>query len=89
MSEYLNCGTHGKQPATFVCCHISKSMKTGNAVGFYWSKTDGDYDAICEECNELSDQQWDAQKADLVNLLCLGCFKVAANLNDVKIEGAA
>lgn len=81
MSELLTCGTHGKQPETFVCKHIIKSMKTGIEVGFLWSVKDGDYDAICHKCNELSAQQWQQQQNELGRLLCLGCFKVAAEIN--------
>ncbi len=85
MSELLNCGTHGQQPKTYVCKHIIKSMESGVGVGFLWSVTDGEYDAICHKCNQLSEQQWQEQQNELGRLLCLGCFKVAAKINDADL----
>jgi len=89
MSNMLICGTHGEQPETFVCKHIVQSMKTGKEVGFYWSNNDDTYDAICNSCNNLSEAQWEQDQAKLGRLLCLGCFKVAAELNGVEIKGVA
>jgi formylmethanofuran dehydrogenase subunit E len=89
MSQMLECGTHGKQPATYVCKHIVESLQSGREVGFYWSLENGEYDAICEACNDLSENQWEKQQADLGRLLCLGCFKDAAALNGTEFEGAA
>ncbi|VAV91450.1 hypothetical protein MNBD_ALPHA06-1948, partial [hydrothermal vent metagenome] len=89
MSQMLTCGTHGEQPETFVCKHIVNSMKTGKEVGFFWSVDDGVYDAVCEKCNNMSDKKWQAKSADLGRLLCLGCFKVAAELNGAEIEEVA
>lgn len=89
MSETLTCGTHGKQPATYVCTHIIDSLKTGEPVGFWWSVEDGDYTAICGECNEMSEAEWEQEAPKLIQILCKGCFMDAANMNDIDIEGAA
>lgn len=89
MTDYLQCGTHGKQPETAVCKHIAKAMKTGKEVGFYWSVENQEYEAVCEKCNKLSDEQWVSQQNDLIRLLCLGCFKVAASHHGIEIEEVA
>lgn len=89
MTNYLSCGTHGKQPETAVCKHIVKAMKTGKEVGFYWSVENQEYDAVCEKCNKLSDEQWLSQQNDLIRLLCLGCFKVAAGHHGIEIGEVA
>ncbi len=89
MSEMLHCATHGEQKVTLVCKHIPAAMKTGEAAGFYWSNEGGEYDAICEECNELSDKEWQAQQEELVTAICLGCFTAAALANGVEMEGIA
>lgn len=85
MSEMINCGTHGQQPETFICKHILRSLKTGTEVGFYWSVEDGAYDAVCEKCNDLSDEQWQKRAPELIQVICLGCFKVAAGHNGVEV----
>ena len=41
----VTCGTHGKQPQTFVCRHIIESLKSGEPKGFWWSRgPDGVWD---------------------------------------------
>lgn len=83
----INCDTHGRQPQTFVCVHIIEGMKSGEATGFWWSRSeDGVWDAICSECNALSQEAFDALGPSNIAAICLGCFEDAAALNEVELE---
>ncbi len=83
----VTCGTHGKQPQTFVCVHIIESVKEGEAKGFWWSRSeDGIWDAICNDCNALSQEAFDALGADNIKTICLGCFEDAAALNEIELD---
>ncbi|MBL4595982.1 MAG: hypothetical protein JKX99_05330 [Robiginitomaculum sp.] len=85
MSKQLHCATHGTQPASYVCTHIVKAMQTGELAGFFWGMKDGEYDALCEVCNDMSPAEWVAQQEKLLNVLCLGCFKVAADQHGIEL----
>ena len=83
----VTCGTHGKQPQAFVCVHIVEALKQGAPNGFWWSRgEDGVWDALCNECNNLSQEAFDKQGQDTIATICLGCFEDAATLNDVELE---
>ena len=83
----VTCGTHGKQPQTFVCVHIIESLKTGDPKGFWWSRgPDGVWDAVCTDCNNLSQQEFDALGGDNIKVICLGCFEDAAALNEINLD---
>ena len=83
----VTCGTHGRQPQTFVCVHIVEAMKTGEPAGFWWSRSeDGVWDAVCNECNNLSQTEFDALGADNIKLICLGCYEDAAAMNEIELE---
>lgn len=83
----VTCGTHGKQPQTFVCVHIIESVKEGEAKGFWWSRSEeGIWDAICNDCNALSQEAFDALGADNIKTICLGCFEDAAALNEIELD---
>ena len=83
----VTCGTHGKQPQTFVCVHIIEAFKKGERSGFWWSRSeDGIWDAICTDCNNLSQEEFDALGPQNITTLCLGCFEDAATLNDVDLD---
>ncbi|MEL6371314.1 MAG: hypothetical protein AAFY84_07050 [Pseudomonadota bacterium] len=82
----IKCGTHGEQETTFVCVHIIETLKDGVPRGFLWNHVDGDFQAICENCNNLSEEEFYAQEAELIQLLCYGCFRDAAAINGVDID---
>jgi hypothetical protein len=83
----VTCGTHGEQPQTFVCVHIIESMKNGEAKGFWWSRgEDGVWDAVCDVCNGLSQEAFDALGPGNIGVICLGCFEDAAALNEIELE---
>src|ERR1700733_5580395 len=53
-SRKISCGVHGWQDQTFVCQHITESLRTGIPVGFCWSseQTDPRPDAWCSACEK-------------------------------------
>jgi len=81
----ITCGTHGKQEQTYVCCHIIETLKDGEARGFCWNKAGDEFQAICNACNDLSDEEFAAAEPENINLLCFGCFQDAAAINGVDI----
>jgi len=82
---FLKCGTHGRQPETFVCKHIIETVADGEPRGFFWSVEDGTYEALCAACNTLSADDFAEQVEELVRPLCFGCFRDAAEVNGVII----
>ena len=86
MVKTIPCATHGKQPETFVCVHILEGVKSGTPTGFWWSVTqDGVWDAVCTECNNLSQEEFEALGPKNIAVVCLGCFEDAAALNEVEL----
>lgn len=87
MIPSVTCGTHGKQPQTFVCTHIIEALKEGEPSGFWWSRSEeGVWDAICNDCNNLSQEDFDALGPDNIGIICLGCFEDAAILNEIELD---
>ncbi len=83
----VTCGTHGEQPKTFVCVHIIEALKKGAPSGFWWSRSeDGVWDAVCTDCNNLSQKEFDALGPKNIGVICLGCFEDAAALNEIELE---
>ncbi|MEL7485865.1 MAG: hypothetical protein AAGJ87_01475 [Pseudomonadota bacterium] len=85
MADKIHCGTHGRQETTFVCRHIIETLKDGEPRGFLWNVADGDFQAICEACNAMSDEEFAAAEPENINVLCFGCFRDAAEINGVVI----
>jgi hypothetical protein len=87
MNKRVACDEHGEDLATYVCVHVLDSLQDKKPRGFLWSlDDDDDYSAICQECNDMSDEEWEQKSSDLLRVLCLGCFKKAAELNGVRIS---
>ena len=83
----VNCGTHGRQPLTYVCVHILESLRTGEPKGFWWSRgEDGVWDAVCSDCNALSQEDFEALGPENIEVVCLGCFEDAAALNEIELK---
>jgi len=83
----VTCGTHGEQPQTFVCVHIVDAVKAGEPSGFWWSRgEDGIWDAVCDNCNNLSQAAFEALGPDNIKVICLGCFEDAAALNEIEFD---
>ncbi|MEM9014214.1 MAG: hypothetical protein AAGB02_03810 [Pseudomonadota bacterium] len=86
MIETVDCGTHGRQPKTYVCVHIIEGVQKGEPTGFWWSRSEtGVWDAVCSACNELSQDAFDALGPENIGVICLSCFEDAAELNEVEL----
>ena len=86
MSRQISCKTHERQDETFVCQHIVETLKDRTPRGFVWNVVDGNFEAICEACNDLSAEEFAAAAQDgNINSLCFGCFRDAAALNGIDI----
>ncbi len=83
---HLKCATHGRQKETFVCKHIIETMTDGEARGFCWGVNDKVHEAICDQCNNLSEADFSKQASDLIRPLCFGCFRQAAEFNGIILE---
>lgn len=82
----ITCSTHGRQDETFVCKHIIESLASGEARGFFYSYSDGAFEAVCASCNDLGPEEAMAREPDLIQTLCYGCFRDVAALNGVDID---
>jgi len=90
----VQCEEHGDSVATFVCVHISQTLDDTKPRGFLWSvDDDGEYQAMCSDCDALSasvsEEEWERLENELcpIEILCLSCFKRAAKLNQINIPG--
>ncbi len=82
----LICDTHGEQNQTLVCVHVIATLQDGEPRGFHWNQSDGDYQAICSDCNELTPEQFLAAEEEIVRELCFGCFEEAAALHGIDLD---
>ena len=87
-SNQVVCHSHGLQPETFVCQHIAQSLKTGQAVGFFWPAGSDEErpDAWCLACEErarVTDGDWIGEAAAHLGLsiLCASCYDNAKAIN--------
>ena len=87
--QYVECCTHGKQQATFVCQHIVQSLKDGEPRGF-WSAAhkSGDErpDSWCSACEDKVNStggEWNDESEAFagVTLLCGACYDRAKEMN--------
>ncbi|MEO0320913.1 MAG: hypothetical protein AAF199_08495 [Pseudomonadota bacterium] len=84
--RYLKCGTHGRQPETYVCTHIVETVADGEPRGFWWSYEDGAFEAVCGACNDLDAAAFEASMAETMRTLCYGCFRLAADVNGIVLD---
>ncbi|MEL6111849.1 MAG: hypothetical protein AAFR20_03500 [Pseudomonadota bacterium] len=84
--RYLKCGTHGRQPETYVCVHLVETVADGEPRGFWWSYEDGAFEAICSVCNDLEAAAFQAAMVSQMRGLCYGCFRVAADVNGIVLD---
>jgi hypothetical protein len=91
MNAPITCTKHGKAEETFVCSHILASLKDGVGRGFFPAIDDeGGYQALCAKCDAMSDADWENEGKDFIEMVCLGCYRDAADLNGVgpaELEG--
>jgi hypothetical protein len=87
LSDTIFCKTHGDSACSFVCSHIRETLDDGAARGFNWSQDeDGEFQATCNHCRSLSDDEWELLAPKEIQLICFGCFKKAALANGIAVE---
>lgn len=91
-SRSVECGEHGRQPATFVCQHIAQSLLSGNPIGFFWSADAEEErpEAWCAACDELvarcgGDRTGEAAEHLGAKLLCAMCYDRVRALNLIPV----
>lgn len=84
--SFLKCGTHGRQKETFVCRHIIETLKDHEPRGFCWDVVDGTHEAICSACNDLGEAEFQQSLDELIQGLCFGCFREAAQINGIILD---
>jgi hypothetical protein len=85
MTETIVCDRHGANESCCVCAHICTSLQDRKARGFIWSYKDAEhgYQAMCDLCNDMSDEAWERDHYELLKVICFGCYADAASLNGV------
>ncbi|HEX3886817.1 MAG TPA: hypothetical protein VHW05_04915 [Phenylobacterium sp.] len=84
MSELVQCEVHGAREATVVCCHVVETLRDGLVRGFRWFvDADGEYEATCDTCSSMSDDEWESVAVELGRVLCFACYTRAAELNGI------
>jgi hypothetical protein len=91
VSTLLVCDIHGNNVATIVCSHILDTLSDKQKRGFRWHlDEEGEYQAVCDDCEGMSEEQWKIESDKVGRVLCYECFKNAAALNGIskwQIEG--
>ena len=88
MTDTLECATHGKQEATYICTHIVESLHDRNPHGFFWTDEDG-FAGWCLECEEKRlELGWVKELYEFMDFkpLCRSCFEMARGINSVGSE---
>ncbi|NMY43327.1 hypothetical protein HBN76_18590 [Pseudomonas sp. WS 5013] len=75
----VECGEHGKSPATFVCQHLPAGENQGFNVGYDPEHPDDAYpDAWCDQCDAVLEQEgeWNerAEAFADIKMVCAGCY---------------
>lgn len=86
--RYIECCTHGKQIATYVCQHIVQSLRDNQPRGF-WSSAESPEqpypDSWCTGCetmvNEIGEWNDETEAKAGVTLICSACYERAKALN--------
>ncbi|MEQ1865000.1 MAG: hypothetical protein ABL996_10140 [Micropepsaceae bacterium] len=82
----IACSEHGERTAAAVCIHIVQTLKDMEPRGFLPQiDDDGGHSAICIVCNEMPFDEWERTKLESFAMICLECYRKAADLNDADI----
>ncbi|MCG8315482.1 MAG: hypothetical protein MI976_19920 [Pseudomonadales bacterium] len=78
--DKVECSTHGKTSATFICHHLSEGENLGFHMGFDPDDGDDLYpDAWCDKCDQVLEKEgeWNDASAAFANikLVCSGCYQ--------------
>ena len=87
--RYVECCTHGKQQATYVCQHIVQSLRDGKPRGFWSAEPEPGNerpDSWCTACEEKVNStggEWNDESEEFagVTLLCGECYDRAKEMN--------
>ncbi len=87
--KFVECCTHGKQQATYVCQHIVQTLKDGKSRGFWSAEPEQGNerpDSWCTACEEMVNSlggEWNDESEAFagVTLLCGACYDRAKELN--------
>ncbi len=86
----IDCVTHGRVPASFVCSHILVSLSSLEPTGCIWVRDqDGCINAYCDACGDKLEEEgseWNdaAEEFAKIRLICEGCFEKAARINGIE-----
>jgi hypothetical protein len=82
--EPIRCEKHGMQRRAFVCRHIVDTFQDRKPRGFVWKRdSEGEYEALCRVCSQVSPAEWERIGADVGRALCLKCFAEVGAYNGV------
>lgn len=87
--QHVECFTHGKQQATYVCQHLVQSLRDGEPRGFWSAEPEaGDLrpDSWCDACEEMVTEtggEWNDESEAFagVSLLCGACYDRVKAMN--------
>lgn len=82
MADQITCAQHGQGEATYVCVHVSQSLKDGVPRGFHWHVDDKqNFQAFCNVCDAMDEQTWARTVGSVSTAICIKCFQTVAALN--------
>lgn len=92
MSEpsFVECATHGRALAAYVCHHLVGSLRDETTPGVSWLRdSDGNVNAWCDECDENLNRhggEWNDETEGFakISLICEGCFDRLTQMNPTK-----
>ena len=83
--KWIECGSHGRRLATYVCRHLVESLRTRIPVGFQTADDEAHSDAWCDACEGIRSQEgeWNDRSEAFakITLLCSGCYDRAKELS--------
>ena len=88
--QYVECCTHGKQQATYLCQHVVQSLRDGEPRGF-WSaepapgnERPDSWCSACEDKVNSTGGEWNDESEAFsgVTLLCGACYDRAREMNN-------
>lgn len=87
-NKLISCKIHGKQPITYICQHLAKSLRSGQRVGFNlaYEPDNPRPDAWCDECEKVvmeAGGEWDDASEEFagITIVCAACYERAKHIN--------
>jgi len=86
LTDTVQCDRHGEQDWAAVCEHIMATLQDRKPRGFCWTlDDDGHYQALCSSCEAMDDAAWERVRGQVHRIICIGCYREAASINDVVV----